>query len=180
MVELTYIDINVPNLAVYNGYTLSQCESACASTVGCVAFVVDCSAGSQCGGSTPYQCYLKSALGTSNIRATNVEVSLIRLSGRYVPLVGIDFYGDDIGSFVNTMQDCISACDSTPGCGMFSSLFSYPLIGSSANLCYLKTNTNIDWKFNDGNQSYVIPRTTTSGMHSMFVCVPCPAGEELY
>ena len=57
---------------------------------------------------------------------------------------------------------------------------SYPINGSSVNVCYLKTNTSIDWEFHDGYQSYVLPKTTISGIHSMFTCVPCAAGEYIY
>ena len=178
VVELTYIDISIPNLAVYSGYTLSQCQSACSSTVGCEAFTINCAAGSQCGGASTYQCYLKSALGTSNIYASSPAVTLVDLNGQYAPIVGVDFHGNDITSLYGTTQDCIAACDSTMNCGMFTILVgSYPITATTTYPCYLKTNTSIDWSFNDGYQSYVMPTTTISGINSMFACVPCAAGE---
>ena len=183
VMELTYIDIATTKKGVFNSsVTLLQCQSDCASTPGCVAYAIKCSDGPNCGGSTIYSdCGGKPHLGASSIVPNNQSVTLVKLNGSYAPIVGVDFSGNDITSFNGAIQDCFSACDSTPSCGMITIIAnSYPINGSSVSLCYLKTNTNIDWKFNDGYQSYVIPKTTTSGIHSMFTCIPCPAGETFY
>ena len=181
VVAMPYIDFDVPNIAIYNNYTLDQCQATCASTPGCVGFVINCSDGYQCGGSATYLCALKSALGASNIVPKYYRVTLVKLNGQYAPIVGVDFPNNDITSINGTIQDCISACDNNPACGMFFAVvgyyYIYPISANSVNQCYLKTNTNIDWKFNDGNQSYVMPKTTISGIHSMFTCIPCAAGE---
>ena len=107
-------------------------------------------------------------------------MALVKLNDEYVPIVGVDFYGNDIRGFSSTFQDCVSACDNTTECGVIAMIVNpFPITANSEVLCYLKPNTNIDWSFNDGNQSYVMPKTTVSGIHSMFACVPCVSGEVL-
>ena len=176
---MTNIDIPTNNIFLHSSVTPLQCQSSCASTPGCVAYTIECSDGLNCGLSTKYPyCGGKTVLGASNIRQNSQRVTLVKLNGAYSPIVGVDFSGNNITSLSGTIQDCFSACDSNPACGMFTiAVGSYPIKASAVNLCYLKTNSNIDWLFNDGNQAYVLPKTTTSGSHSMFTCIPCPAGE---
>ena len=190
VVQLANILIDpIYNLSAIQGYTVEQCLSYCATTVGCIGFSIQCSDGVLCYGSesiSNYTCYLKSYLGTASMVAnyTAVAYVLIHFSEDpiFVPIGGVDFAGNDFtpNGIRGTYDQCAEACLSLSGCGMIIIHIVSTLTGFSSETCYLKSVANIGWDFNDVFQSYVLPKTTVSGIALMNQCYPCTAGQSSF
>ena len=176
-VQLTNVDIAISHLALFSNYTLDQCKTACANTTNCAAFSISCSDGDLCGvkrnGVDPtYQCALKGALGASSIVVNTNAVVLVNLNGQFVLATGYDFYGNDIFQISDTILNCLKTCLNTPGCAVILYTGWATITSSSIYTCYLKTINNIDWTFGDGWQTYLIPKTVSSGSSLMTHCFP--------
>ena len=182
VVQLEYVDINWGNnLGSCGSGTLSQCESQCASTSGCVGFAISCE-GVGCGGPSPvYSCCYKQNLGTSNIQANSGIVAIFinsNYQNQQTPFIGWDFAGNDIEAFTGTYDECIQECLDTPNCGIVE-FFDYgSLTSTSTQVCNFKTISNINWRFQDGWQSYILPQTSTGGTNLDTHCLPCPQGSQ--
>ena len=185
-VQLSNVDIAISNLALFSNYTLGQCKAACANTTGCAAFAISCSDGDLCGvqrnGVDPsYQCALKGALGATDIHLYPTLTELIFTSGHMALIGGFDFFGNDLFQLTTTVGTCIKTCLQTTGCGVLMFDRTNQITGTSVQMCWLKTITNFGWTFNDGWQSYALPKTTVSGSSLMTQCFPqvyvCPPGE---
>ena len=169
-IDFAYGDNLVP---CTTGLSLAQCRSSCESSSGCYGFCYHSSDGA---------CCLKNSLGTSNIVSALDSLSVVVNpydQNRQDPIEGWDFNGNDLLSTSGTYDECIQLCLALAGCGMVK----YSGLGSLTNTtvqpCWLKSITSIDWKFNDGFQSYLLPKSSLAGTYPMYHCLPCPAGAAL-
>lgn len=185
-VQLTNIDVypasdaNNPSIA-----SLQQCQSTCASTPACVAFNIQCKDNVLCGGpqsAATYKCSLKTSLSAGSITVNGAVTAFILTQipeGPYfAPISGVDFPGNNLLplGMLGTYDQCAAACLSTTNCGMFTISSNLSITSSSNQTCWLKTITNTGWGYYNGYQSYVLPKSTISGIALMDRCAPCPAG----
>ena len=163
-------------LGRYNSVTWSQCSALCAAKADCAGFSIQCSGGVSCG-SDPTQtfaCSLKGGIGTSTPSPDSLPVVLYQ--SQQIPIPGIDFTGNDILVASGTYDQCIQQCLNTADCGMVEFSLLGSLTSTSVQQCILKTVTNLNWGFNTGWQSYILPRSTFNGGYWMWHCLPCPQG----
>ena len=186
IVQLTGVNINVTNIAFFEGYTLNQCEDACRNTANCSAFSINCSDGDLCGVQRnnvdpAYECALKNAIGTSNLYASNGASTLVYIDGSFVLLIDFDFVGNDLFSMSDTVTNCVTKCLQTVNCSVITFNTQLDITTSSIQTCWLKRIGNIDWIFNGAWQSYLMPKTTVSGSTSMTQCFPalCSPGKQI-
>ena len=186
MVQLTNIDIYPTSDPSYTSSTsLKQCQSLCSSTSLCVAFNIQCNDNVLCGGpqsAASYKCSLKRFLSSGstsvNPAVTAYVLTQIPEGPYFAPISGVDFPGNNLlplGMY-GTYDQCAAACLSNVNCGMFTINSNSSVTSSSNQTCWLKTISNTGWSYYNGYQSYVLPKSTISGIALMGRCTPCPLG----
>ncbi len=180
-VQLEYIDFDPYDqlkIGEYSDQTIDQCESLCASTAGCAAFVVNCEDGPLCGlqSTETYTCKLKYSIAEYEFDNALVVLLNPYYQNQQTPFIGFDFNGNDLVTANGTYDECIQQCLDNGDCGMVEFIDLSTLTNSSVQSCWLKTINNLNWGFVSGNQGYLLPRSTVSGSNMMSRCLPCPKG----
>ena len=164
-----------------NQQSLNNCRDRCGGTPGCLGFSFNGNSGG---------CCLKDSLGGSYV-FDNDAVSLVvnpNNPSHLHPIVGVVFPGNNLVAKDGwTYDQCIQLCLQTSGCGMVLFLRLSSLTESSTQPCVLKSVNQLNWKFQDGWSTYLLPKTalggavwTRSGANSMIHCLPCPEGISLF